>query len=88
MCLVISACSCPFGVCHQVTGQCICPPLVEGDRCDRCKPEAYGYDVLIGCQVRFFVLLLETVLDETRLWSDLTSIYWCCSDGGDSNNLC
>ena len=47
----LSACNCPFGLCHQVTGACICPPRVTGDRCDVCKPGSYGYDGLIGCQV-------------------------------------
>ena len=26
------------------------PLCVEGDQCDRCKAQAYGYDSLIGCQ--------------------------------------
>lgn len=49
--LFVTACNCPFGLCHQVTGQCICPPRVTGDKCDTCKPGTYGYDALIGCQV-------------------------------------
>lgn len=44
-------CNCPYGLCEEVTGECICPTRVEGDRCDKCEPEAYGYDALIGCQV-------------------------------------
>ena len=49
--LIFPACNCPFGLCHQVTGDCICPPRVTGDRCDECEPGSYGYDGLIGCQV-------------------------------------
>ena len=32
-----------------MTGNCICPPNVQGAKCDECKPATYGYDALVGC---------------------------------------
>lgn len=51
-CIPVSACNCDTSQqCDPHTGQCFCPPHVEGKNCDRCIPQAYGYDPLIGCQV-------------------------------------
>ncbi|KJH42156.1 laminin EGF-like protein [Dictyocaulus viviparus] len=42
---------CNFGQqCDEQTGQCFCPPYVEGTTCDKCVNYAFGYDPLIGCQ--------------------------------------
>uniref|UniRef100_A0A1I7XHB3 Laminin EGF-like domain-containing protein n=1 Tax=Heterorhabditis bacteriophora TaxID=37862 RepID=A0A1I7XHB3_HETBA len=44
-------CKCSVGEhCDEQTGQCFCPPHVEGTACDRCVGSAFGYDPLIGCQ--------------------------------------
>lgn len=31
-------------------GECICPPRVIGERCDRCALNTYGFDPIIGCE--------------------------------------
>lgn len=31
------------------SGQCICPPRVTGEKCDKCMPLTYGVDPIIGC---------------------------------------
>ncbi|XP_055078728.1 laminin subunit beta-4 [Periophthalmus magnuspinnatus] len=40
------------GLCDGQTGQCLCKPNVEGQRCDRCKPGHFGLrqDDALGCQ--------------------------------------
>ncbi len=38
-------------VCDDVTGQCLCPPLVTGKECDRCMQNAYNYSATDGCMV-------------------------------------
>ncbi|OQV14684.1 Laminin subunit alpha [Hypsibius exemplaris] len=44
-------CNCPFNsVCDPVSGACICPPRVTGDRCDTCMPQTYGFHPITGCQ--------------------------------------
>ena len=45
------ACDCPSGLCDSV-GNCICPPRVTGEDCDNCLPQTFGFDRLIGCEVR------------------------------------
>ncbi|KAK6016817.1 laminin EGF-like protein [Ostertagia ostertagi] len=46
-----SECKCSIGQqCDEQTGQCFCPPHVEGTACDKCVSYAFGYDPLIGCQ--------------------------------------
>lgn len=32
-----------------LSGECICPPRVTGERCDKCMPLTYGVDPIIGC---------------------------------------
>ncbi|KIH49843.1 laminin EGF-like protein [Ancylostoma duodenale] len=46
-----SECKCSMGQqCDEQTGQCFCPPHVDGTSCDKCVSYAFGYDPLIGCQ--------------------------------------
>ena len=33
-----------------IIGECICPPRVEGARCERCAQYTYGFDPIIGCE--------------------------------------
>ncbi|GIY12987.1 laminin subunit alpha [Caerostris darwini] len=48
---IAKPCDCPStAYCQPVTGQCICPPRVTGDRCDSCVPYTYGFDSIIGCE--------------------------------------
>lgn len=47
-------CSRTGGACDASTGNCICPPNVEGKYCDTCAPHAYGYDPTEGCKVMPF----------------------------------
>ena len=39
-------------MCQPITGQCLCPPLVDGRLCERCEDNAWGYDEINGCKVR------------------------------------
>lgn len=32
-----------------ITGECICPTNVIGEKCNMCKPNTYGLDPNIGC---------------------------------------
>ncbi|KAK6040901.1 laminin EGF-like protein, partial [Cooperia oncophora] len=49
--LNLEKCKCSIGQqCNEQTGQCFCPPHVEGTACDKCVSYAFGYDPLIGCQ--------------------------------------
>lgn len=43
-------CDCPnpTDTCSVSTGQCPCPPLVTGRRCDTCTNNSFG-DPLVGC---------------------------------------
>ena len=41
-----------------MTGNCICPPNVQGAKCEECKPATYGYDALVGCTVSLYLAQL------------------------------
>lgn len=36
-------------ICNNITGQCICLPNVEGQRCNTCTPDHYGLNAINGC---------------------------------------
>ncbi|KAL3275284.1 hypothetical protein HHI36_020052 [Cryptolaemus montrouzieri] len=36
--------------CNSHTGECVCKPNVEGEKCDRCKYEHFGFQSGKGCQ--------------------------------------
>ena len=52
-CCTISACNCYSDnkVCNVTTGECSCPPNVEGKRCDTCKALHWGMNRTTGCKV-------------------------------------
>jgi hypothetical protein len=35
-------------ICNPLTGQCTCKPGVEGQLCDQCQSNFYGFSIL-GC---------------------------------------
>lgn len=45
-------CDCPStALCERDTGECICPPRVTGEKCDKCEPYTFGFDQIIGCEL-------------------------------------
>jgi laminin alpha 3/5 len=35
--------------CDPSTGECVCHNNVDGEKCDRCLPDHYGFDSGYGC---------------------------------------
>lgn len=33
-----------------LSGECICPQNVVGEKCNQCRPYTYGFDPIIGCE--------------------------------------
>ncbi|VDK44418.1 unnamed protein product [Anisakis simplex] len=42
---------CGSAYCDNVSGKCVCQPLVDGDNCDRCVADAWGFSRCQGCQM-------------------------------------
>ena len=49
----LTACDCAGEdkVCDRVTGQCKCPPLTTGRKCDQCEINNWNWTATEGCQV-------------------------------------
>ena len=56
MCAECPECLLPGHICDPVTGECVCPPLTEGDACERCQPDSWGHEPQTGCKVSNFTL--------------------------------
>ncbi|VDM41094.1 unnamed protein product [Toxocara canis] len=42
---------CGSSYCDNVSGKCVCKPLVQGSNCDRCVEDAWGFSRCQGCQM-------------------------------------
>lgn len=39
-----------FNIFILISGECICPIRVTGEKCDQCTPLTYGFDPIVGCE--------------------------------------
>ncbi|KAK0397427.1 hypothetical protein QR680_002123 [Steinernema hermaphroditum] len=50
-CTECSCNKCGSAECDNANGECQCHPLVEGENCDRCVENAWGFNECLGCRM-------------------------------------